>query len=390
MSLDCARLEECFREKGAEAALETLENHMESTGDHTGWFYTLLMRARQGLGLDPTPTAPAEEIPAGKHEAYEEAIRAAGRKVGNAALEKGQLEAAWQMFKLLGEPEPVRQALMARELGEEDDWELPIRLAYYEGLAPEAGFDWILRRYGLCNAITTLSQETPGGPEVRQHCLRALVRAIRAELMRRLRADLRHRQGLPQAETDAELGPPPESGDISRLLDKHPELTEEDNYHIDLSHLQSTVQLSSQLQACAERTLARELCDYGKRLKGRFVPRGEAPFADFFGGWDRFLAVLDGDDAEGNISFFRQEALAAAEEGNPYPAEVWLDLLRKSGREREALEAAAICQSPAALRGPCRELRDFRPMREAARRQEDRVHFLAALLEQHNLEPRAR
>ncbi len=390
MSLDCSQLEACFQEKGPAAALEKLENQMKESGDHTGWFYTLLMRARQDMGLDPTPTAPAEEIPTGKHEAYEEAIRQAGRTVGNAALEKGQLEAAWQMFKLLGEPEPVRQALLARELGEDDDWELPIRLAYYEGLAPEIGFDWILRRYGLCNAITTLSQETPGGPEVRQHCMRALVRALRAELMRRLQADLRHRQGHPQAEAEAELGPPPELGEISRLLDNHPELTEEDSYHIDLSHLQSTVQLSSQLQPCAELKLARELCDYGKRLKGRFVPRGEAPFTDFFGGWDRFLSALDGEDAEGNIAFFRDQALAAAEEGNPYPAEVWLDLLRKLGRDREALEAAAICQSPAALRGPCRDLRDFRPMREAARRQEDRVHFLAALLEQRNLEPRAR
>ncbi|MFM8933042.1 MAG: hypothetical protein ACKOS8_14335, partial [Gemmataceae bacterium] len=217
-----------------------------------------------------------------------------------------------------------------------------------------------------------------------------LVRGLRADLLRRLRADVLHRQGLPEEETDAELGPPHESGEISSLLEKHSELTEEDSYHIDLSHLQSTVQLSSQLQACPERTLARELCDYGKRLKGRFVPRGEAPFTDFFGGWDRFLAALEGDDLDGNIAFFREQALAAAGEGNPYPAEVWLDLLRKLGRDREALEAAAICQSPAALRGPCRELKEFRPMREAARRQEDRVHFLAALLEQRTLEPRAR
>lgn len=390
MSADCAQLEACFRDKGPAAALEMLENQMRSAGDHTGWFYTLLMKARQNLGIAPTPTAPAEEIPPGLHEQYEEAIRAAGRTVGNAALEKGQLEAAWQMFKLLGEPEPVRSALLAKTLGDDDDWELPIRLAYYEGLAPETGFDWILRRYGLCNAITTLSQETPGGPETRQHCLRALVRAIRAELMRRLRADLRHRQGLPQAETEEELGPPPALGEIIRLLDQHPELTEEDSYHIDLSHLQSTVQLSSQLTACPERALARELCDYGKRLKGRFVPRGEPPFEDFFGGWDRVLAALEGDRPDDHIVFFREQALAAAAEGNPYPAEVWLDLLRKLGRDREALEAAAICQSPAALRGSCNELKDFRPMREAARRQEDRVHFLAALLEQRNLEPRAR
>lgn len=390
MVLDCSDLESACREKGPQAALEMLENHMRENGDYTGWFYTLLMRARVDQGLDPTPTAPAEEIPAEKHEAYEEAIRAAGRKVGQEALKKGQLEAAWQMFKLLGEPEPVRRAILDKPPEDEDDWELPIRLAYYEGLAPEIGFDWILRRYGLCNAITTLSQETPGGPGVRQHCLRALVRALREELMRRLRADWRHRQGLPQAETDADLGPPPAAGEIIRFVDEHPELTEEDCYHIDLSHLQSTIQLSSQLGPCEERGLARELCAYGQRLKGRFVPKGEPPFEDFFGGWDHFLGALEGDRTEEHISFFKDQAQRAAEEGNPYPSEILLDLLRKLGRDREALEAAAFCQSPASLRSACRDLKDFRAMREASRRQEDRVHFLAALLEQRNMEPRAR
>ena len=390
MSVDCEQLEACFREKGPMASLEMLENQMINAGDHTGWFYTLLMKARNELGLAPTPTASADEIPSGLHEPYEEAIRAAGRKVGSAALEKGQLEAAWQMYKLLGEPEPVRAALLAKPLGDDDDWELPIRLAFYEGLAPEIGFEWILRRYGLCNAITTLSQETPGGAAVRQHCLCALVRALREELMRRLKADLRHRAGLPQVERDEDLGPPPALGAILQLLDEHPELTEEDNYHIDLSHLQSTVQLSTQLGECAERGLARELCDYGSRLKGRFVPKGEPPFEDFFGGWGRFISALEGDKTEEQLAFFREQAVRAGEEGNPYPAEVWLDLLRKLGHDREALEAAGMCQSPAALRPACHEHKDFRSMREAARRQEDRVHFLAALLEQRNLEPRAR
>ena len=405
--VDCETLEATCAEKGPLAALDSLENHLRESRDYSGWFYTLLMRSRYKLDLPPTPTAPAEEIIEAHQEVYEESIRQAGRTVGQAALQNGQLDAAWQFYKLLGEPEPVRQALLARLPGENDDWEVPIRLAFYEGLAPELGFEWVLARYGLCNAITTLSQETPGGPAVRQHCLRAMVRALRDELWQRLHADLRHREHAANApvpvEGDPENGgdaayetvpfvkaPPAGPGDLPRLLDQHPELTVEDSYHIDLSHLQSTVQFAAQLETCPERTLARELCDYGKRLKGRFVPHGEPPFEGFFTGWDHFLAAMEGDDLPLRLAYFQGHAEKAAGEGNPYPAEIWLDLLKKLGRDREALQAAAICQSASALRGPCRELKDFRPMREAARRQKDPVHFLAAILEQRALAPRAR
>ena len=120
------------------------------------------------------------------------------------------------------------------------------------------------------------------------------------------------------------------------------------------------------------------------------MPHGEPPFEGFFTGWDHFLAAMEGDDLPLRLAYFQGHAEKAAGEGNPYPAEIWLDLLKKLGRDREALQAAAICQSASALRGPCRELKDFRPMREAARRQKDPVHFLAAILEQRALEPRAR
>lgn len=379
----CDLLEKTLVARGIPAMLDQLESTLSEKGDYWGWFYARLMRARVEMGASPTPTSGSGDLAPDQQERYEEGIRQAAHLVGGAALERGLLEQAWPFYKLLGDPRPVREALQRFQGTDDGDWDTPIRLAFHEGLLPVEGYGWIIGRYGLCNAITALSQgEVPADPADRQACLRQLARALHHELTSRLLADLARQEGRePGPEETAPLAP----GRLGALLDAHPELTGEDVYHIDLSHLQSTVQLSGGMGPCPELDLACELCDYGSRLKGRFTPRGETPFDPLFAGWRHYLEAVAGRDVEAHLDHFRQAARAAASEGNTYPSEVLHRLLETVGREAEALEAAVSCQSPQSLRDRCRKAGDFGAMIRAARLQGDSVHFAAACLEQERL-----
>src|SRR5262249_42015557 len=155
-------------------------------------------------------------------------------------------------------PGPVHDALENHQPGD-DDLQSVVHIAFHENVHPRKGFDWILGRYGLCNAITTLSgsQELPHTPEVRQYCIKSLVRALYAELRERLAAEVVRLEGKPPAEAEA---PPDTPGVVRKLIDGHECLFGEDSYHIDTSHLSAIVQMSLHLGPCPELGLARELC----------------------------------------------------------------------------------------------------------------------------------
>lgn len=375
-----------LRIEGPQALFAHLEDTLKTKGDHTSLFYTQLMRARHRLGLPETPTGPASDIPAQFHDAIEQAIRDAATEVGQWALERGDLAGAWTYYRLLNQPQPIQEALAKIDLDQlkDDQYEMvetAIRLAFHEGLDPVRGFGWVLGRYGLCNAITTMSSpETPGGPEARKACLELLVNALHAELVHRISSEIERLEGKRPIPEDAKV--PFEPGTVAKLLEGRESLFDDEAYHIDLSHLSSVVQLGQELVPGPAMGRVRDLCAYGKKLRGRFVPNGEPPFDPLFEGQDRFFAVLMGDETEKQVAWFTEIAERELAEGNPFPAEVLRKLLERLGRSNEALVWAGRTLSPQGLAGICRNAGDFRPMIEAAKSQGDPVHLVAALLEQ--------
>ncbi len=380
-------LQRTLAAEGPDAAVGRLCDRLRENKDYSGLFYALLMRKRRQLGVSPIPTGPASELPESTHADYEEAIREAGREVGQLFLREGQLPQAWVYFRMLNEPEAVRQALDAYEPVEDEDLQTLVQIAFYEGVHPCRGFDWILNRFGICNAITTLSsQELPHPPDVRQYCLQALVRALYAELRGRLAAEIEGHDGQPPAEADA---PPDTPGVLRKLIAGRDWLFADDCYHIDLSHLSSVVQMSMHLTPCTELGMARELCEYGQHLSGRFVNPGDPPFEDQYRAIGIYLAILAGDNVEEGLDYFRKQAEQADPETvGTYPAQVLVNLLLKLDRPTEALAVARkylagvdnrqlSCPSIAEL---CQKVGDFRTLAEVAREQGDAVHFLAGLL----------
>jgi hypothetical protein len=371
-------LERTLAAEGEDAAVRRLCEHLRVNKDYASLFYALLMQKRQQLGVSPVPTGPAADLPESAHAEYEEAIRRAGRHVGELYLREGQLAQAWAYFRMLNEPDAVRRVLDAYEPKEDEDIQTLVQIAFYEGVHPRKGFDWILQRFGLCNAITTLSsQELAHPPEDRQYCLQALVRALYDELRERLAAEIERHDGKPPVETS-----------IRKLIAGRDWLFGEDCYHIDLSHLSSVVQMSMHLTPCPELDMARELCEYGQRLSGRFVNPGDPPFEDLYRAIGSYLAILAGDNVEEGLDYFRRQAEQADPETiGTYPAQVLVNLLLRLERPAEALAVARkylaadnrqlSCPSIVEL---CRKVGDYRTLAEVAREQADPVHFLAGLL----------
>jgi hypothetical protein len=373
-------LQQTLTTNGPAAAIDRLCDQLREHKDYTSLFYALLMKKRHELGVSPVPTAPAQDLPKEAHAPFEEAIRDAARLVGRLHLDDGDIPQAWVYFRMIGEPQPVAEALARHEPAEGEDLQPLVHIAFYEGVNPRRGFEWILQRFGICNAITTMSSQGDLGqqPETRLHCTRQLVRALYAELRERLAAEIERREGKP----------PPEST-VRGLMAGRDCLFEEEFAHIDTSHLNAVVQMSTVLDAGEEMQMARELCGYGQRLSPRLRYPSDPPFDDTYRDYGVFLAILSGDDVEAGLAHFR----AKAEQADPetigtYPAEVLVNLLLRLERPIEALGVARrylaaadgrrlTCPSVSEL---CQRVQDYRTLAEVAREQGDAVHFVAGLI----------
>ena len=160
---------------GPAAAIDQLVAELRAAEDFQNLFYALLLKKRVELGVSPFPTGLSSELPSHTHEPYEQAIRDAGRHVGNIYLKRGELPKAWTFFRMLGEPAPVRDALAKLDPKPEDDIYPLIEIAWQNGLLPKKGFDLVLDRLGLCSAITMVSgSDLSSNPDLRDYCITGL------------------------------------------------------------------------------------------------------------------------------------------------------------------------------------------------------------------------
>ena len=373
------RLKAALTMNGPAAAVDALIDELRKAEDFNSLFYALLMKKRIELGVSPFPTGPSADLPAHTHEPYESAIRDAGRHVGSIFLERGELPKAWNFYRMLGEPEPVRTALENYQPKPDDDIYPLIEIAWQGGVLPKKGFDLILDRHGVCSAITTVSSsDLNTNPELRDYCIGRLVHAIHQQLTERLRGDLEGRGTTVPAGLS-----------IKRMAEGHPELFTDDSYHIDTSHLSSVCQMSMYLSPGAENDLARDLCEYGRRLSPTIRGGGgDAPFEELYEDFLPFLNVVAGVNVEEGLDRFKAKAEREAAEGASYAAQVYINLLVRVNKLREALDAAKamlanederalICPSVGEL---AKRLNDFEAMAEAAKARNDAVGFLAGLI----------
>lgn len=371
------RLRLTLADKGPAAAADALVEEMRAADDLNGLFYAMLLKKRVELGVSPFPTGPSSELPPETHQPYEDAIRDAGRTVGTMFLDRRDFPKAWAFFRMLGEPEPVREALASYDPPADADIYPIVEIAWQNGVLPKKGFDLILARHGVCSAITMAgSSDMSGNPELRDHCVGKLTRALHEQLTERLRTDLEQR------------GTPEPTATIPQMVAKHPELFADDAYHIDTSHLSSVVQMALYLAPGPELDMARELCEYGRHLAPHLQGSGDSPFDEMYADYLAFLDVVAGKDVDAGLERFRAKAAREIEEGVTHPAQVYVNLLLRANRPAEALAAAKtflmteddgrlVCPGVAEL---AKRVGDYEALAEAAKARADAVGYLAGLI----------
>lgn len=368
-----------LQQDGPDAAIEKLCTTLRDKKDYASLFYALLLRKRHELGVSPIPTGSSQDLPEAAHAPYEEAIRQAGRLIGNLYLEDADIPHAWLYYRMIGETEPISTALDKVKPAEGEDVQPLVEIAYHHGIHPKRGFDLLLENFGLCSAITTVSSgEFPHSNDVRTYCIQRLVRALYDELRGRLGAEIAAKEGRE-----------PAPARVSELMAGRDWLFEDEFYHVDVSHLGAVVQMSVHLPPGEELDMARELCQYGQKLSTRFQYAGDPPFEDQYRDYGIYLDTLAGVDVEKGIAHFRAKlANSDPEEVGTAPAEVLVNLLLRVNRPQEALAIAR--QYLAAVDGRrlacptitelCQRANDFQTLADVAREQSDAVHFLAGLL----------
>ena len=369
-----------LQSQGPDAALDRLCAELKQTKDYQSLFYTLLMKKRHELGASPIATGNNNDLPPAAHEAFELGIRDACRTVGQLYLGDRNIPQAWGYYRMIAEPAPVAEALEKVDLEGVEDVQPFVDIAFYQGVSPRKGFDWILGKFGTCNAITTVSSgELPFPADVRQYCIGRLVRTLHADLMARLRDEVNRKQGFePTAKTVKELV----EGEGRAWL------FADDYYHIDVSHLNSVIQMSSQMEPGEEMRLARDLCAYGQKLSPRFQYQTDPPFDNLYIDYEKYLDILLDENRDAGLEHYRKKAADADPETiGTYPAEVLVNLLLRIGRPKEALEISRKYLSTGETRHSCpsfvelcQQVKDYGTLAEVAKEQGNPVNFLAALL----------
>ena len=298
---------------GPEAACRRLCDRLREEKDYHALFYALLMQKRHELGVSPVPTGPSKDLPASVHAPYEEAIRQAGRLVGNLYLQDGQLPQAWAYFRMLGEPGPVKEALEAHTPAEGDDVQSLVQIAYYEGVHPRKGFDWVLAALRHLqrhhDARRPGRAARAGGPAVLPEATGA--GAVRGAARTAGGGDRAARR---QASRRRPTRP---RGAVRSEADRGPRLAVRGR-RLPHRHVAPQFGGADEPWTCRRARncdLTRELCAYGKRLSSRFRHRSEPPFEDMYEAYDKYLAILTGEDVEGGVAYYREQAEKAEAEG---------------------------------------------------------------------------
>lgn len=373
-----------------EEVLDKLIEQLVQNKEFHRAFDALTMRARHELGLPLILSGSNSDIPVDIRNAYEEKLVEACRRVGNWLLENGEVGQAFHYFNMLGELEPVREAIDKFVPPEDDDdrkVEEIVEVAVGQGVHPSKGLKLVLQRYGICQAITSCEQilVQAGNTKVREDCIKLLVRELHKELTGRL-----------QAEIEAKEGSAPAAASVTVLIKGRDWLFADDNYHIDTSHLNSVVRVSRLLPKCEEIFLAIQLCEYGRRLSERYRYPDPPPFENVYEDSLAYLKTVAGMDVAAGLEHFRKKADSVdMEMEGTFAAEMYVNLLVTVGKEAEAIEYAArklndrsspsmACPS---LNELCQKAGRFDQMAELARKRNDLVSFAAGLIQKNAQEP---
>ena len=365
---------------GVEAVFEQLAAELREQKKYHELFDALLMQSRYRLRLPLVLTTSLDDLADPLRTQLEEAYLDSCREVGRLLLAQGRLREAWMYLRPVGEKEPIAKALTQLEPTSENLQDI-IEIALHEGVAPALGYRLVLENYGTCNAISTFEAALAGrGRADQQAAAGLLVRHLHRDLLANVRADV----------TGREEKPPADDAKLATLIAAREWIFEDNNYHIDTSHLSAAVRLARLCDDQDVLRLALDLTEYGRRLGKQFQFEGEEPFADVYPSHGLWFAARLGQNVDEAIAYFRERAASVDVEQNGTAAiETYIALLAHLERWPEAIDAAATLLPPGvrthglapSLLELSRRAESYERILSLTRERGDLIGYTAALLE---------
>ncbi|QDV71151.1 hypothetical protein Poly24_48850 [Rosistilla carotiformis] len=299
-------------------------------------FETLKLQTRLKLGLPLFSTDNDPPVGEELDRQMEMGLIDACREVGQMLMQEGRIAEGWMYLRPVGNLPLVAELMRDIQPNEENTDDL-IQVLLHEGIDIARGYQLILENNGTCNSITTYEQSIIGRPPAAQRpAASLLLDHVYNELVESVRSDIEQREGTP-----------PESNNIVELIADRGWLFSDNGYHIDTTHLASTIRFARVLDDPAQLRRAWEMTQYGRKLNRQFQYPGDEPFADFYSSHDLYFSVLLGEKVDEGIAYFERKVrnVDMLEKGTG-PIETYVELLDRVGRPAEAL-AAAVEYTPA-------------------------------------------
>jgi hypothetical protein len=376
------QLQDQRRAGGPDAMFETLAASLREQHEYHKLFDALCLKKKHELGAPLHRPTSFDDVPAEKRDEFEVAYVAAARQVGQLLLADKKLGQSFVYFNAVRETQPIRDVLEAapipRESNEESE-EL-IDLAFYKLVHPVKGMQMMLKTHGTCSTITALDQAFMNlTPEQRSTCAALLVRTLHGDLLQSIQREVKQRMPFALPATT-----------LRELSAGRDWLFADNNYHIDVSHLHSTVRFARSLTpGQPELALARDLAEYGSQLSAQFQYPGEPPFTEFYPAHIQFFKYLSNENRDEALAYFQQQLDAQVEAPDQAMiAYVMVDLLARTEQLDAALPLAekylikADQDFAAAFAELCQKAGRFDVLLRSAEERGDLVTYAAALVQQ--------
>jgi hypothetical protein len=293
-------------------------------------FEALKMRTRNRIGLPLVNSDEERSHPEEVEKQLEAGLLEACREAGTMLIQQGKVGEGWMYLRPTGDLELARKLIAEIEIGD-DNYDEMIQVLLHEGIDVGRGYQAVLDHQGTCNSITLYEQALTGRSKTDRRAAAArLLDHLYDELVSMVRGDISRREA-----------PADESETLVEMLEKRKWLLEEGGYHLDTTHISSTVKISTVLDEPEQLRKAWELTQYGRRLHHQFQYPGEEPFVDFYPAHAAFFSILLGENIDAGLKVFERKARSVdVSEHGTGAIEAYVDLLDRVGRHQEAVEAA--------------------------------------------------
>jgi hypothetical protein len=312
------------------ALLEQLVEYFRREQKPMELFEARKMVVRDKLGLPLIQTDQEPPRPDEIERQLELGLLDACREAGEMLIRAGRVFEGYTYLRPTGDNALIRTLVNEVEITD-DNYDEMQRVLLHEGIDVGRGFQAVLDHQGTCNSITLFDQALAGRSKAdRQAAGERLLNHFYNELTELVRADITSRDKAPD---------PGES--LDEMLSKRPWVLKDGGYHLDTTHLSSTVRIASSLSDPALLKKAWELTQYGKQLHHQFQYPGDEPFVDFYPAYAAFYSILLGEHVDAGLKLFERKARSVDTDQHGTGAiETYVDLLDRVGRHSEAIRIA--------------------------------------------------